>query len=79
MEPFNVSFFRISGWGIDLGYCDSEWLAFEMNRDYSVVFEIEPKYCISDSLLTMRATALAFPFFFIYILCAVQESFSYNY
>ena len=24
-------------------------LAFEMNRDHSVVFEIESKYCILDS------------------------------
>ena len=39
--------------GIDLGYCDIEWFALEMNRDHSVVFEIAPKYYISDS---MRAT-----------------------
>ena len=29
--------------------CDIEWFALEMNRDHSVVFEIAPKYCISDS------------------------------
>ena len=29
--------------------CDIEWFALEMNRDYSVVFEIASKYCISDS------------------------------
>ena len=33
----------------DLDYCDVEWFALEMNRDYSVVFEIESKYCILDS------------------------------
>ena len=27
-------------WGIDLDYCDIEWLALEMNRDHSVAFEI---------------------------------------
>ena len=32
----------ISGWGI-------EWFALETNRDHSIVFEIIPKYCISDS------------------------------
>ena len=37
------------GWGIDLDYSDTEWFALEMNRDYSVVFEIASKYCISDS------------------------------
>ena len=49
MEPFNSSFFRISGWGIDFGYCDTEWFALETNRDHSVVFEIASKYCVSDS------------------------------
>ena len=49
IEPFNFSFFSISGWGIELDYCDIEWFALEMNRDYSVVFEIASKYCILDS------------------------------
>ena len=38
MEPLNFSFFGISGWGIDLDYCDIEWFALEMTQDYSVVF-----------------------------------------
>ena len=41
-----LSFFSLSGWGIDLDYCDVEWFAMEMNGDHSVVFEIAPKYCI---------------------------------
>ena len=49
MEPFNLSLFGFSGWGIDLDYCDSEWFALEMNRDHSIVFEIASKYCILDS------------------------------
>ena len=32
-------------------YCDKEWLALEMNRDHPVIFEIAPKYCISDSFV----------------------------
>ena len=44
-----ISFFGISGWGIDLGYCDIERFALEMNRDHSAVFETAPKYCILDS------------------------------
>ena len=47
----NFSFFSITGWGIDLDYCDIEWFALEMNRDHSVVFEIASKYCILDSLV----------------------------
>ena len=46
---FNFSLFRITGWFIDLDYCDIEWFALEMNRDHSVIFGIAPKNCILDS------------------------------
>ena len=45
------SFFRVTGWGIDLDYRDIEWFVLETNRDYSVVFETASKYCISDSFV----------------------------
>ena len=45
IEPFNFSF-SISGWGIDLDHGDIERFALE--TDHSVIFEIVPKYCISD-------------------------------
>ena len=32
-----------------MDYRDTEWFALETNRDYSVIFEIASKYCISDS------------------------------
>ena len=51
IEPFNFSFFSVTGWGIDLDYCDIEWFALEMNRDHSVVFENASKSCISDSFV----------------------------
>ena len=40
-------------WGIDSDYAiyDIERFALEMNRDCSVVFKIESKYCISDSFI----------------------------
>ena len=47
----NFSFFSVTGWGIDLEYCDIEWFALETNRDHSVVFEIASKYCISGSFV----------------------------
>ena len=31
-----------------MDYCDVEWFALETNQDHSVIFEIVPKYCISD-------------------------------
>ena len=34
-----------------MDYCDIEWFALEMNRDHAVVFDIAPKYCISDSFV----------------------------
>ena len=56
-EPFNFSFFSVTGWGIDLDYCDIEWFALKTNRDHSVVFEIASKYCAFQTLLlTMMAT-----------------------
>ena len=51
IEPFNISFFSITGQGIDLDYRDIEWFALEMNRDHSVIFVISSKYCISDSFV----------------------------
>ena len=51
IEPFNFSFFSITGWGIDLDYRDIEWFALETNREHSVVFETTSKYCISDSFV----------------------------
>jgi len=59
MEPLNFIFFSITGWGIDLDYCDIEWLALETNRDHSVVFEIVPKYCISDSFVDYEAYSIS--------------------
>ena len=47
-DPFNFSFFSVTGWGIGLDYCCIEWLALEMHRDHSVIFEISSKYCILD-------------------------------
>ena len=34
-----------------MDYRDIEWLALEMDRDHSVVFEIASKYCISDTFV----------------------------
>ena len=51
MEPFNFSFFNITGRGIDLDYHDTELPALETNRDHSAIFEIATKYCILDSFV----------------------------
>ena len=51
IEPFNFSFFSVTGWGIDLDYHNIEWFALEINRDHSVVFQTASKYCISDSFV----------------------------
>ena len=31
VEPFNFSFFSVTGWGIGLDYCDIECVALETN------------------------------------------------
>ena len=48
-ELFNLSFSTISGWGIDLHYCDIELFALERNRYHSVILETASKYCILES------------------------------
>ena len=48
-RTFQLQLLGTSGWGIDLDYCDIEWFALETNRDHTVIFEIAPKYYISDS------------------------------
>ena len=45
---------------IYLDYCDIEWFALEMSRDHSVIFEIPPKYCISDSFVGYEAYSINF-------------------
>ena len=48
IELFN---FSITDQSIDFDYCDIEWFTLETKRDHSVIFEIAPKYCISDSFV----------------------------
>ena len=42
---------RTSAQGIDSDYCDIEWLALEMNRDHSLIFDFAYMYCNSDSFV----------------------------
>ena len=42
-----------------MDYCDTEWFALEMNRDYSVVFETASKYYISDSFVDYGGYSIA--------------------
>ena len=58
-RAFNLSPFSISGWGIDLDYCDTERFALEMNRYHSVVFEISPKYCVLDSFVDYEGYSIS--------------------
>ena len=46
-----IQLLHVTGWAIGFDYHDVEWFALEMNKDHSVVFEIAPKYCISDSFV----------------------------
>ena len=59
IEPFNFSFFSITGQGINLDYHDIEWFALEMSRDHSVIFETAPKYCILDSLVDSKGYTIS--------------------
>ena len=42
-----------------MDYYDIEWLALEMDRGCSVVFETVPKYCISDSFVDCEGSSIS--------------------
>ena len=42
---------------MDLNFCDIEWFALE--TDHSVIFEIAPKYCISDSFVDYEGYSIS--------------------
>ena len=50
-KTVQLSFFSVTGLGIDLDYYYIKWFALEMNRDHTVIYEIASKYCISDSFV----------------------------
>ena len=58
-RTIRLQLFRVTGWGIDLDYCDIEWFALEKNRDHSVIFEIASKYCISDSFVDYNGYSIS--------------------
>ena len=58
-RTIHLKLFSITGQGIDLGYCDIEWFALEMNSDHSVIFEIASKYCILDSFVDNEGYAIS--------------------
>ena len=55
IEPFNFSFFSVTGWGIDLDYCDIEWFALETEIILSLL-RLHPSTAFQPLLLTMMAT-----------------------
>ena len=60
IEPFNCSFFSVTGQSIDLDYGDIEWFALEMNRDHSLLLEIAPKHCISGPFVDYEGYSISF-------------------
>ena len=56
---FSFRFFSLTGWGINLNYCDIDWFALEMNRDHSVIFDIALKCCISDSFVDYEGYSIS--------------------
>ena len=50
-RTIHLQLLSVTARGIDLDYCDIEWFTLETNRDHSVISEIAPRYCLSDSFL----------------------------
>ena len=55
----NFSFFGFSGRGICLNYRDVECLTLETNQNHSVILEVTPKYCISDSFVDYEGYSIS--------------------
>ena len=62
IEPFNFSFFSITGWDTALDYHGIEWFALEMNRGHFVIFEIVPNWL--DSLVDYDGDSISSKKFF---------------
>ena len=39
VELFKFSFLKITGWDIDLDFCDIEWFALEMKKSYDSILK----------------------------------------
>ena len=59
-RTIQLQLFSITGQGIDLGDCDTEWFGLETNRNHSVIFEIASKYCILDSFVDCDGYSISF-------------------
>ena len=58
IEPFNFSFFSISGWGIDLDYCDIEWFALETEIILSFL-RLHPSTASKDSFVDYEGYSMS--------------------
>jgi len=56
-RTFNFNFF-ISGWGIDLDYCDVEWLPWKWTEIILSTLRLQPSKTFQTLLLTMRSMPL---------------------
>ena len=58
-RTIQLQLFSVTGWGIDLDYCDIEWFALETNPDHSVIFEVPLKYCISNFFVDFEVYSIS--------------------
>ena len=45
--------------GAQIWISDVEWLALETNQDHSVIFEVAPMHCISDSFVDYEGYSIS--------------------
>ena len=75
LEPFNFSFFSVTGWGIVLDYCAIEWFALETNRDHSVVLSSSYTLLNITSKVMLKILQARFQQYVNYELAGVQARF----
>ena len=56
IEPFNFSFFSITGWGVDLDYCEFNGLPRKQTEIILSFLRLHPSTAFQTLLLTIMAT-----------------------
>ena len=62
-RTIHFSFFSVTGWGIDLDYCDIEWLAWKQTEIILLFLRLHSSTAFQTLLLIMMAT----PFLVIFL------------
>ena len=59
ITEFNITVIQVYAPTSNAEEAEVEWFALELHRDHFVIFEIAPKYCISDSFVDCEGYSIS--------------------